>query len=98
MLNLNVTVTGGIPPMPISVDFTNLNDATQNLSFKESMGFSNNYNFAPGQYTLVISGMNPDGGGAVSIALTGTFQSAPLPNPTYTSGNPTYSAIFYFVI
>jgi hypothetical protein len=98
MLNLNVTVTGGIPPLPISVDFTNLNNAADSLSFKKSMGFTESYNLAPGQYTLIINGTNPDGAGAVAIALTGTFQSEPLPSANYSSNNPSYTAIFYFVI
>ena len=98
MLNLNVTVTGGIPPLPISVDFTNLNNAAGNLSFKKDMGFSESYDLEPGQYTLVINGSNPDGAGAVAIAVTGTFQSDPMPNANYSSDNPTYTAIFYFVI
>ena len=98
MLNLNVTVTGGIPPLPISVNFTNLNNPDHNLCFKKNMGFTESYDLPPGQYTLIINGSNPDGVGAVAITVTGTFQSAPLPNANYSSNNPTYTAIFYFVI
>lgn len=98
MLNLNVTVTGGIPPLPISVNFTNLNNAANNLSFEKNMGFTDSYDLSPGQYTLIINGANPDGEGAVAIAVSGTFKEAPLPNTNYSSKNPSYTAIFYFVI
>ncbi len=97
MINLDVTVRNGIPPLPITIDITCLDDHTNNLSFSKDMGFNETYNLAPGRYTLIVNGMNPDGGD-VAINVAGDFQTGPLPSGQYASSTPTYTAVFYFVI
>lgn len=97
MINLEVTVRNGIPPMPITVNIDSISDPSQNQQFSKDLGFTESLNLQPGSYTLIVNGMNPDGGN-VEIQLTGNFQSGPLPAAQYTSDTETYTALFYFVI
>ncbi|WP_146171733.1 hypothetical protein [Flavobacterium magnum] len=97
MVNLDVTVKNGLPPLRLSVDITCLDNPENNRNYQSDLGFNTDFDLAPGRYTLLLHGSNPPGG-TTDVSLTGVFITGPLPGSSYTSGIATYDAIFYFVI
>ncbi|AWI25639.1 hypothetical protein [Flavobacterium pallidum] len=97
MITLDVTVQDGIPPLPLSVDITCLDNAANNQNYQSDLGFTKDFDLAPGRYTLIVHGSNAPGGNS-EVTLTGTFQTGPVPKAQYTSAISIYTALFYFVI
>jgi hypothetical protein len=96
MITLEVTVRGGIPPMPIKVHIDKLG-SSDDRDYESQTSFSRSHDLTPGNYILIVTGMNPEGGNTV-VNLTGDFVQAPSPNPPEMRATRIYSVPFFFVI
>ncbi|PXY41104.1 hypothetical protein DMB65_09120 [Flavobacterium cheongpyeongense] len=96
MVNISVTVFGGLPPLPIKVIIDNL-DNNHDIKFSRNNSFSEDYILPPGRYMIIISGMNPSGG-KTEMHVHGDFSEGPLPTDEKTTEKTYYSQLFYGVI
>jgi hypothetical protein len=96
MVTINVKVSGGIAPIPIMVDITNL-DTKQNIKFESDKSFTKPFDVNSGRCTIIISGMNPEGG-KTEINLTGDFKQGPNPSAKKTTSKAFYSQLFFGII
>jgi hypothetical protein len=96
MVTINVKVTGGIAPIPVMVDITNL-DTKQNLKFESDKSFAKSFNVDLGRCTIIVSGMNPDNG-KTEITISGSFKDGPHPSVKKATSKAFYSQLFFGVI
>jgi hypothetical protein len=93
MINIAVTVRGGIAPLPIKVAIDNL-DNNHDIKFSRGGSFNESFNVPPGRYMIIISGMNP-AGGTTEMNVSGDFNLGPLPTENKTTEKTYYSQLFY---
>jgi len=96
-ITLTVNVNGGNqPPVDIRVYLTGPGLEDHQV-FTRPGSFSYPFSLAPGNYQLMVGGMNPFGG-STTVILAGNISSGPIPESPQTQSSAQYAFTFYFTI
>lgn len=96
MITIKVTVTNGVPPVPIKVHIDNMANAND-VFYKSKLGFQQDFNIVPGKYIITIFGVSPKDG-TTEVTLSGKIKNGPFPATPLKATDQIYSLSFYVEI